>query len=279
MKPLMSQRSTLLLSAVALAMSLTCLAGCGSGSGNSTTGKRVVLRTKLTANPIVRSTFTTGFKWDVTLSQAKLSVSAFYYFDGPPPTASFNMPQRKRKFGERISNFFIGSAFAHPGHYQAGTALGESILPRPIAFDLFSAQPLSLNDGDGVTGVYRSARFVLPQSPPTDEVLRGHLAVAEGKAVQHGETSADPIYFRLIADYDDIAMNVNEGAVDGCVLDETTITGDGTITVEVDPTVWFNLVDFSKIDAGTADHPSEARSAGFSQGLTQLSAYHFSYSN
>ena len=275
----MSVRSTWLLCSLSLAISLSCLSGCSSDSADSTTGKRVVLHTKLTANPVVQATFTTGFKWDVTLTTAKVSVSAFYYFDGPPPTASFKVPQHKRSFGERLSNFVVGTAFAHPGHYQAGTALGESILPAPIAFDLFNDGALDLNDGDGVTGVYRSARFVLPQTPPTDSVLDGHLAVVEGKAVKHDVATAKPIYFRLIADYADIAMNVNEGAVDGCVLDETTVTGDGTITVEIEPTVWFNLVDFSKIDAGTADNPTEARSPGFSQGLTELSAYHFSYSN
>ncbi len=275
----MSLRSTSILNAIGLAVSLTCLSGCGSDSADSTTGKRIVLHTKLTANPVVQTTFTTGFKWDVTLTKAKVAVSAFYYFDGPPPTALFKVPQRRRNFGERLSNFFVGTAFAHPNHYQAGTALGESILPKPIAFDLFSEGPLTLNDGDGVTGVYRSARFVFPQTPPSDGVLDGHLAVAEGTALKHDDATAEPIYFRLIADYADIAMNVNEGAIDGCVLDETTVTGDGTITVEIEPTVWFNLVDFSKIDAGTADSPTEARSPGFSQGLTELSAYHFSYSN
>jgi hypothetical protein len=275
----MSSCNPLILTSIGLAFSLSCLGGCNSTSADSTPGKRVVLHTVLTANPIVQSTFTTGFKWDVTLTKAKVSVSAFYYFDGPPPTALFKAARRRRSLGGRLSGFFVGTAFAHPGHYQAGTALGESILPEPLAFDLFSARPLALNDGDGVTGVYRSARFVLPQTAPTDDVLDGHLAVAEGKAVAHDDANAAPIYFRLIADYDDIAMNVNEGAVDGCVLDETTVTGDGTITVEVEPTVWFNLVDFSKIDAGSADSPTEARSPGFSQGLTELSAYHFSFSN
>lgn len=275
----MSLRSTWLLGSFGLAISLSCLSGCSSDSADSTTGKFIVLHTKLAANPVFQTTFTTGFKWDVTLTKAKVSVSAFYYFDGPPPTASFKVPKHRRGFGERISNFFVGTAFAHPGHYQAGIALGESILSEPIAFDAFTDGALNLNDGDGVTGVYRSARFVLPQTPPEDDVLDGHLAVAEGKAIKHGDATAEPIYFRLIADYADIAMNVNEGAIDGCVLDETSVTGDGTITVEIEPTVWFNLVDFSKIDAGTSDSPTETRSPGFSLGLTELSAYHFSYSN
>ncbi len=266
---------TPLLSSVCLALSLTCLSGCGSDSGGSTTGKTIVLHSELTADPVIKSELTTGFGWDVTLTQAKVAVSALYYFDGPPPTAFFKTPHRS--FGERISNFVVGTAWAHPGHYQAGTALGQTILPDPIAFDLFSSKPVDLNDGDGVTGTYRSARFVFPQKAPKDDVLDGHLAIAEGKALKHGDATAVPIYFRLIADYDDISMNVNQGAVDGCVLDETTVTGDGTITVEVRPMIWLNLVDFSKIAVGTAKKPTEARDPGFSQGITELSAYHFSY--
>jgi len=261
---------------VSALLSFSCLAACSSGSDASTTGKRIALHTEITADPVIQSTFTTGFGWDVTLSKAKVATSAFYYFDGPPPTALFKV--RKRSIGERIGGFFVGTAWAHPGHYQAGTALGEAIFTAPVAFDLFSAGPVKLADGDGVTGIYRSARFVLPQQAPADDVLNGHLAAVEGQAVKHGQADAKPIYFRLIADYDDISMNVNEGAVDGCVLDETTVTDDGTITVEVKATIWLNLVDFSKIEPGTAAKPTEARDAGFSQGVTQLSAYHFSYS-
>jgi len=259
-----------------MALSLASLSGCSSDSASSTTGKRIVLHTQVSAEPVAQSEFTTGFGWDVKLDAAKVAIGAFYYFDGPPPTASFKVP--RRSLGEQLAKYLIGTAWAHPGHYQAGTALGEAIFSAPVVFDVLPTHSEQLSDGDGVTGIYRSARFVFPQQPPTDALLDGHLAVVVGQAVKHGDDSADPIYFRLIADYADIAMNVNEGAVDGCVLDETTVTADGTIDVEVKPTIWLNLVDFSKIAPGRADSPTEARNSGFSQGLTQLSAYRFSYS-
>jgi len=271
----MSSRAISRLNAVGVACALA-ISGCSSAT-SSTTGKRIALHTRVSTDSVLQTTFTTGFGWDVKLTQAKVAISAFYYFDGPPPTAFYHAP--RHNLGERIANYFIGTAWAHPGHYQAGTALGEAIFSPTIVYDLFSSTPEQLGDGDGVTGIYRSARFVLPKSAPADAVLDGHLAIAEGQALKHGEDSAEPIYFRLIADYDDIAMNVNEGAVDGCVLDETTVTGDGTITAEIKPTIWLNLVDFSKLAPGSADRPTEARNSGFSQGLTQLSAYHFSYSN
>ena len=129
-----------------------------------------------------------------------------------------------------------------------------------------------------MTGIYRSARFVIPKVAPADALLEGHVAIAVGRAVKHDEPTASPIYFRLVADYEDISASVTDGAVDGCVLDEVTVTSDGTVTLEVKPTIWLNLVDFSKIERGTDSEPTEAYSAGFSQGVTQLSAYHFAYS-
>jgi hypothetical protein len=55
------------------------------------------------------------------------------------------------------------------------------------------------------------------------------------------------------------------------------------VTVRVDPSVWFFLVDFSELDPGTEDEPSELEPdsqprIAFAEGLAQLSAYEFSYS-
>jgi len=268
----MSNRSV----SMSVVLGLACLVGCGSEGGGSTTGQRIALHTVITTDPGVHTTFTTGFGWDVSLSRAALGISALYYFDGPPPTALLEPP--KPSLGSRLASLFVGTAWAHPGHYQAGTALGEVILPAPIAYDLFSAAPVLAPDADAITGVYRSARLVIPQAAPADAALAGHVAVAEGRATKHDDPTSTPIYFRLIADYDDISMSVTDGAVDGCVLDEATVTSPGTITAEVRPAIWVNLVDFSKLDPGTESKPTEAHNAGFSQGVTQLSAYHFAYS-
>jgi hypothetical protein len=119
---------------------------------------------------------------------------------------------------------------------------------------------------------------LIPSEPPESAALGGHLAIAEGHAKKHDGSSSAPTFFRLVADSVDIAGSVQNGAVDGCVLDETDVTQNGTIHLEVKPSIWLNLVDFSLMDPGSADHPTEARSAGFSQGVTQLSAYAFHWS-
>lgn len=265
MRPVVSFSASLL---------FACLAACSSNdSGSGTTGKRIVLHTSAAGDAATKTKLTTGFGWDVTLTKAAVATGGLYYFDGPPPTA-----MRKKSVGERFASLFEGTAYAHPGHYQAGTALGQVVIPQPVTLDLFGATPIALPDGEGITGVYRSARFVLPSAPPGGAVLGQHVAVAEGSAVKHDGTSTQPIYFRLVADYADLQASIQEGAVDGCVLDETTVTDSGSIALEVKPSVWLNLVDFSKLAPGTAAAPTEAKDAGFSQGVTQLSAYHFTYS-
>lgn len=250
------------------------LVACSS-EDSGTTGKRIILKNAATGDPSARAPFTTGFGWDVTLSKAAVATSGLYYFDGPPPTALYHQP--KRGLGERFAGFFIGTAWAHPGHYQSGTALGQLLLAQPVAIDLLAPAPTALPEGEGVTGTYRSARFVIPQSAPADPNLGGHIAVAEGRALKTGDAAATPIFFRLVADYADVSASITNGAVDGCVLEEAMVTDSGSVTVAVKPVVWLNLVDFSKIAPGTEAAPTEARDPGFSQGVTQLSAYRFTY--
>ena len=74
-----------------------------------------------------------------------------------------------------------------------------------------------------------------------------------------------------------MSASIQNGAVDGCVLDETNVTDSGSITLAITAKVWLNLVDFEKIAPGTEAAPTEAKDPGFSQGVTQLSAYRFKY--
>ncbi|MBX3232395.1 MAG: hypothetical protein KIT84_22485 [Labilithrix sp.] len=255
-----------------LVLALVLVACSSEESG--TTGKRIVMKTTAAGDPSARTTFTTGFGWDVTLTKAAVATSGFYYFDGPPPTAHHRAPAKKRGLGD----LFVGTAHAHPGHYQAGTALGQVLLAAPVAIDLFAAAPLVLPDAEAVTGTYRSARFVIPETPPADTILAGHVALAEGRALKKDDANATPIFFRLVADYADVSESIKNGAVDGCILDEAVVTEAGTVSLAVRPAIWLNLVDFSKIAPGTEAAPTEAKDAGFSQGVTQLSAYRFAYS-
>jgi hypothetical protein len=154
----------------------------------------------------------------------------------------------------------------------------------PTSVDLLAA-PATLADGDGVGGAYRSGRFVLPASAigPAAAELAGHVAVAEGVAEKIDGSASPAIHFRVSADDDDVAEEATDGHVDGCAFDPAAeVTGDGTVTVTVVPSVWFELVDFAGVAPGSAEAPTEISRGdlahrAFVLGVVQLSAYRFAY--
>jgi hypothetical protein len=250
------------------------LQACSSGS-ESTTGKRVVLHTRVQMNEVARSEFTTAVGWNVMLTKAAVSAGPFYYFDGAPPLV---LRDRHNSWQYAARVLGLGTAHAHPGHYQAGNAMGE--MREASSLDLFGGAA-EFPDGEGVTGTYRSARFTFSEpSGPAKKQLDGHVAVAEGVARKEGE----PVrYFRAFADLSTIEYSVASGQVEGCELTEVDVEGDGTITVNINPKIWFDLVDFTDAEEGSETEPADLPEGSqpqiaFVLGVTQLSAYKFSYS-
>jgi len=260
----------------------TSLGGLGAAvliegcSSESTGGDRVVLHTRVEQDPEAAGSFVSPSGWKVTLSRAVVSTGEFYYFDGVPPLV---LAPRSR--GWELAQHWLGlnTAHAHPGHYQAGNALGQML--NPWSVNLLAAAA-TLADGSGVTGTYRSAQFSFKSPPvgPAASELAGHVVIAEGMAEKDGE---DTRFFRALADLSDVEENAADGQIAGCEFVEADVESDGVVTVRVNPKIWFNLVDFAQADVGSADEPAEfARDSqpkiAFALGVTQLSAYEFSYS-
>jgi hypothetical protein len=248
------------------------LAACSGEAKDSTGGERVVLATRVEADPKRAEEFTTGTKWTVKLASARLAIGALYYFDGKP---AFVMNERRTPL-QRLQNFFIGTAYAHPQHYVAGNALGE--MTEPSSVNLFRGANLA--DGNGVTGTYRSGRIVVPEEivGPAADGLAGHVATASGVATKDGQT----VHFDVSADLADIQESSPAAEIDGCVFDAVEVTGDGTVTLTVTPAVWFNLVDFSAVHGGSEQAPTEIvrgdiAHKAFVLGVSQLTAYRFKY--
>jgi hypothetical protein len=263
-------------------VAISAIVGCSTTS-NKTTGSIVALHTSVSTDPEIKSTFLTSFGWNVKLTEAKVALASLYYFDGPPAFVKNDLPILMPT--DRVEQLFgIGVAYAHPGHYQAGEAMGQMITPS--SYDLFASDPVSLADGNGVTGTYRSGRFVFPQTPsgPAAEQLDGHIAVVEGTATKASDASVQaPIHFRMTADFSDITRSASLGEVDGCDFTETTVDGKGTVHLVIHPSIWFNLVDFSSLNSGSDAAPTDVDAGtqpyvAFALGLAQLSAYNFSFS-
>ncbi|HEX2671065.1 MAG TPA: hypothetical protein VHM25_09355 [Polyangiaceae bacterium] len=258
-----------------IALAALSLAACSSDGKDTTGGKRIVLATHVEPSAQIAEEFTTGTKWNVRLDSARLAIGGLYYFDGKPALIAQSALPRRTPL-ERLQNFFIGTAYAHPQHYVAGNALGEMVDASSV--NLF--EPADLADGDGVTGTFRSGRIVLPERVvgPAAKDLAGHVATASGVATQRQKT----VYFKVSADLSDIQATSPKAEIDGCVFDEIDVTADGTVTLTVTPRIWFNLVDFSAIEPGTEDAPTEivrgdVAHKAFSLGVAQLTAYHFEY--
>ncbi|HTV25100.1 MAG TPA: hypothetical protein VMG12_40680 [Polyangiaceae bacterium] len=271
---------SLLGSAAALGLALT-IEACGSGE---TSGDRVALDTRVELEPNAQA-FTTAMGWDVTLSRVLISTGPFYYFDGAPPLVQREpehrwpaRPARSTAWPSSLEALGLSSALAHPGHYEAGDALGQMLSPWSI--DLL-AGPADLPVGDGVTGVYRSASFSFTSPPegPLAGAMESQAAIAEGIASRQG---GDPVHFVAMADLADVERSAANGYVDGCEFEELDIERAGRVTVRVNPKIWFDLVDFGELaPAGDAAVPfgddSQPKIA-FALGLAQLSAYKFSFS-
>jgi hypothetical protein len=249
--------------------SATLIEACSA----ATSGRRVVLHTRIERDASAGSSFTTALGWTVSLDLALLASGPYHYYDGAPPSVS---QPRSRDWRFALRSLALGTAHAHPGHYKFGNAVGEML--EPASVDLLG-EPVTLADGAGVTGTYRSARFTLAPSTDPTSALGGQLALVEGRAEKAG---AEPRFFRASAELADLTNSVVNGQVDGCEFAMGEVENDGTVTVQVKVQAWFNLVDFAELEPGSArapgDFPADSQpKLAFSQGLAQLSAYRFSY--
>ncbi len=257
------------LSAVATAGSAFLAACVGTDEdGDSTTGKRVTLATR--AELRSGASFTNALGWAFTLTKVQISSGALYYFDGEPLESVARAPSPSP-----ASSFFLGVAHAHPGHYKEGNAKGEML--EAASYDLVEG-PATLGTGEGVSGVFRSARFTY-QSPAAGALasqMGSAVAIVEGSAAKDGVTKT----FRLVALLEDVLDAEGEPVLEGCVFDEVDVEADGTVVVKIDPAVWLDQAELGGLPDGAA--PAEVPRGdvvhlAFARGLKKSTACHFSF--
>jgi hypothetical protein len=254
------------------ALLLACAAVAGA-CGDETTGKRVVLQTSVATDMRADHTFVSGLGWTVTLTRGEIATGAFYYFEGPPAVVEMaEAGQRRRGWVSKALGWLspIGTAHAHPGHYVPGRAMGQML--EPGALDLMTSERTAFPDGEGITGIYRSGTFSFGNLSP------GPVAMVEGVAVKGDRT----VNFRATATMADVLANAKGGQIVGSAFAETQVTGDGRVTATVHPAIWFTLVDFGGLPAGTPEAPTELAPGtvphiAFALGLSQIAAYSFEF--
>lgn len=264
-------KTTVTIVAALAALTLPSLVSCSGDEPASTAGKRVTLKTTIKA---AGSAFTTGLGWQLELSRALVATGPFYYFDGSPAVRPESAQQG------RFLRHLLGSgvAHAHPGHYVAGTAMGQMLVPTSV--DLLAGSTV-LAPGEGVTGVFRSAAFSFSKGAdgPLASALGGASVAVSGRATKGDKT----VFFSVSATFDQITTNATEGRIDGCPFDEANVDDSGSVTVTVQPGLWLNLIDFSPLDGGTEAAPTvlpagSKEQQAFATGLVQIAAYRFRYS-
>jgi hypothetical protein len=266
--------------------------GCASSTDGSsgTTGRAITLKTKLDIKDNLKKSKTNSLGWAVTISKAYLSVGALYYYSGDPV-----LSQRPAFSGTNrsalawLGDLLIKPAYAHPGHYIEGAAMGQMLEATTV--DLLEGS-LDLADGDGVTGLTNSARFTW-QSPAKGELapsLKGHVILTQGTATKDGVT----LQFIAKADDTEVVDGDKKAEVAGCAFGSkpgdvgVDMDGDGTVTLTLVPSVWFDQVDFAYVAPGATDAPKPDANGvvdiagtlawqGFIRGVKKGTAYEFSY--
>ncbi len=246
-------------------------ASLGTSCTNSTAEKRVSYATRIVAADAVDAPIVNAYGWSIVLTKAALSIGPLYYWNGSPAFAAINPRKDSRFIG-------IRSAYAHPGHYVAGDAMGEMLTPSSVDLALGEA---TLPPGEGVSGVYRSGRFTFADKPVGEavETLGGHVIVLEGE----GTKDTMKRLFRAELDIADILDAAGEPRVEGCAFEgEPDVQADGTITIRVVMSLWLDQIEFDTIPESMDGNPvllprDSAPFRAIERGIKKAPAIQFQY--
>lgn len=229
--------------------------GCGEADGP------VRLSFPLQVSGKAAADLPTDSGYTVTLSKASLHLGPVYFFSGEPLFTHRLRPTLWQRLARTAGDLLLPRAWAHPGHYQEGEALGE--LLQSATVDLLAAGSTPLGTVSGVSGSYRSAQVGL--GPDATSGVTVSLAGTAKKGT-------DTIEFKANLK---IACQVKGIAV-GAELDG----GAGTMALSVDLGAWVERIDFAKLAGGsspvTVAAGSQAENA-LQRGIENTSAFAFSW--
>lgn len=247
-------------------------ASLGTSCTNTTAEKRVSYATSIVAADAVDAPIVNAYGWSIIVTKAALSIGSLYYWNGSPAFAA-TTPRNDFRF------LRIPSAYAHPGHYVPGDAMGEMLIPSSVDLALGEA---TLPSGEGVSGVYRSGRFTFADKPVGDaaETLEGHVVVLEGE----GTKDTMKRLFRAEFDIADILDAAGEPRVEGCAFDgEPDVQENGTITIRVVLSTWLDQVELDTIPESVDGKPvllprDSSPFRAIDRGIKKAPAIRFQYS-
>lgn len=238
----------------------------------TTAQKRVSHATRIVAEDAIEAPIVNAYGWSIVLTRAALSIGSIYYWNGAPAFASATSP-------EPFQFLRIPSAFAHPGHYIPGDAMGQMLTPSSVDLALGEA---ILPASQGVSGIHRSGRFTFMDNPVGDAVdaLDGHVIVIEGTGTKDTMTRI----FRAEFDIGDTLDAAGEPRVDGCAFDgEPDVQADGTMTLHILMSVWLDQLELDTVAESQDGQPvllarDSAPFRALDRGIKKAPAIRFEYS-
>ena len=160
-------------------LSLFALHACGSPEE----APRVEMAVAADSSAV--ATVTNDLGYEIELTEARAAVENFAFtIAGEAHTASL---------WQKVSDFLIPTAYAHPGHFQGGDVTGE--LRGRFVLNWLPQSSAELGTATLLAGVYKSANFAFVHASSDDGVasadaLLGHTAVLRGRATR-GTTSVE----------------------------------------------------------------------------------------
>lgn len=218
-----------------LCLSLLALCACGG-----TERSRVTYPVTVSGGA---ASITTDSGWSVSLTKATAHLAAVRFFEGEVLLSRAPQPPWWR-------SLVISTAYAHPGHYVPGEALGELIAP--LDADLLSTAPVSWGTADGLTGKQGSLQLTF---------AAGGLEV-EGTASNGGLSVPFSASFTPPAE------------IDGVRSEHVVGKTEPGVDVRVDLSVIFSRVDFSQVGSSASPlDPTSPAFNGYGRGIEDTSAW------
>lgn len=180
--------------------------------------------------------------WTVTLSSATVSLASARFFSGEVPAIS-------RRW--HPLDLLVSTAWAHPGHYVPGEALGELLTPLDV--DLLGGE-VTWGTTDAVTGPYGSMQLTLGSAG---------LRLA-GTATKDTQSVA----------FDTLGF-APPGPIEAIAFAHEMDTSAGQVRLAFDLKAIVSRMDFAQV--GTGADPLDPASPcfnGFGRGVQDSSAYH-----
>lgn len=221
------------------------LAACSGDDGRSYTQVALEVAADAPSAP-------NQYGYTITLTRAEAAIGPVRFFEGEPLFARV----RRQALG-----LLIGTAYAHPGHYQEGAAVAELLEPRVV--DLMSAEAAALGTAEGVTGAYNSAELTFAPSAALD----GAAVRLEGTAEKGGQT----ITFS--------AALTDAITVEGITFGAAVAADTAKVRATLDLGAWLARVDFGALGADGVFTPSDQPHNALSRGVDNTSSIHFELLN